>query len=276
MVDRYCLLGEEVSGSLSPAMMTAAFEATAIAARYEAISVNKEEFRERFLALSKEMKGINLTIPYKSQVLPLLDGLDKVSGRIGAANVVKNSTEGRMGYNSDVNGIVAPLREHGKAHVGRALLLGAGGAARAFCEAMSQLGCADVTVAVRDRVRGESFVAEMARVFPAISFTLTKLDRISSSDADLIFNATPLGGGGMPIPEALKRVIYGVETVFDAVYRPMKTELLRIAEERGSSTICGHEMLLNQGTMAFEIWTGRAAPKAVMREALLELLEGEG
>jgi len=274
LVDSYRLLGGDVSRSPSPAMMNAAFDATGVDASYEAVSVGREEFRGRFLALIGEVRGMNLTIPFKSEVLPLLDGLDEVSARIGAANVVAKSGSRCIGHNTDVNGITAPLKEHGAERVGRALLLGAGGAARAFCEAMSQIGCSEVTVAVRDRAKGENFVSEMKRIFPKIRFDTVAIDGIGGAEADLLFNATPMGSGA-PLPEALKRVIYGHVTVFDAVYRPMKTELLRAAEEMGSPIICGYEMLLNQGTKAFELWTGKTAPRGAMEAALRSSLEGE-
>jgi shikimate dehydrogenase len=215
---------------------------------------------------------MNLTIPFKSEVIPLLDGLDDVAGRIGAVNVVKRDGARNLGYNTDVNGIVAPLREHGKDSVRSALLVGAGGAARAFCEAMSQLGCGSITVAVREPSKGQEFIKAMAKVFPGVRFGFTTLSRLQKTDVDLIFNATPIGSGDEALPDPLKRVIYGHSTVFDAVYRPMKTELLRTAELRGCSTIYGYEMLLSQGTLAFEIWTSRNAPKEEMRRALLENL----
>ncbi len=273
LVETYRLIGEDVSRSPSPAMMNAAFRAVGIDAVYEAVNVGRAEFSDRFLALRAETSGINLTIPYKSEVIPLLDGLDEVSARIGAVNVVARTGLRYKGYNTDVNGITAPLRERGMGRVRKALLLGAGGAARAFCEAMSQLGCAEITVAVRDSAKGERFASEMATIFGGIRFSVVAIDLVGGAEADLVFNATPIGAGA-PLPAPLKRVIYGHATVFDAVYRPMKTELLRTAEEKGSPIICGYEMLLNQGTMAFELWTGKPAPKAAMESALRTSLEG--
>ena len=273
LVEAYRLIGEDVSRSLSPPMMNAAFHASGIDAVYETVDVGRAEFSSRFLALRAETSGINLTIPYKSEVIPLLDALDEVSARIGAVNVVARSGQRYKGYNTDVNGITAPLRERGMGRVRKALLLGAGGAARAFCEAMSHLGCVDITIAVRDTAKGERFASEMTKVFGGIRFSVVAIDRVGGTEADLIFNATPIGSGAT-LPEALKRVIYGHATVFDAVYRPMKTELLRTAEEKGSPIIYGYEMLLNQGMMAFEIWTGKPAPKAAMESALRTSLEG--
>ena len=272
MSDRYCLIGEQVSGSLSPAMMNAAFRAAGLDAAYEAVNIPKAEFKERFLQLREETEGLNITIPYKSTVIPFLDELDPVSSRIGAVNVVKHSGARFVGYNTDANGIVAPLRDHGRDGVRSALLIGAGGAARAFCEAMDELGCSQVTVAVRAPSKGESFIREMSKIFPRVKFGFTALSLMPRTEADLVFNATPIGSGDHEIPETLKRAIHGRSTVFDAVYRPMKTELLKTAELRGCTVIYGYEMLLNQGVLAFELWTGRKAPKEAMRRALLESL----
>lgn len=273
MTDQYALLGEEVSHSLSPAMMNAAFRAEGMDAAYSSVSVSRQEFGRKFIELREKTAGLNLTIPYKSEVIPMLDGLDEVSARIHAVNVVKRDGRRYLGCNTDVGGIVGPLRERRRESVRSALLVGAGGAARAFCEAMNQVGCSTVTVASRDPSRAEAFVGEMSGIFPRIRFGFTALSRLQRTDADLIFNATPIGSGENQLPESLKRVIYGHSIVFDAVYRPMKTELLRTAELRGCTTIYGYEMLLGQGALAFEIWTGRKAPREEMKRALVQSLE---
>lgn len=273
MRESYCLIGGNVSHSPSPAMMNAAFGELKIEANYRAVSLTPEEFGMRFIQLKEECSGMNVTIPYKSEVIPLIDGLDEVSSRIGAVNVIKRSGLKYLGYNTDAGGIVASLNEHGRGSPRRALCIGAGGAARAFCEAMNELDCGSVTVLVRDASRAEKFISEMGRVFPGIRFGFTTFSNLRHSDADLVFNATPIGSGEEVLPDTLKRVIYGQATVFDAVYRPMKTELLRTAELRGCSTIYGYEMLLNQGALALEIWTGRKAPKETMKRALLNSLE---
>lgn len=273
MPERYHLIGEHVSRSSSPAMMNAAFAELKMDADYRAVSLSREEFAVRFPELKQESSGMNVTIPYKSDVIPFIDELDEVSSRIGAVNVIKRSGSKYLGYNTDAGGIVNSLREHGKGAPRRALLVGAGGAARAFCEAMNELHCASITVVVRDPVRGERFIAEMGRAFPSIRFGFAALSRLTHSDADLVFNATPIGSAENALPDQLKRVIYGQATVFDAVYRPMKTDLLKTAELRGCSVIYGYEMLLHQGALAFEIWTGKEAPVEIMRRSLLNSLE---
>lgn len=275
MTERYALVGEDVSRSLSPVMMNSAFKERGVDAVYETVSVPPDTFPYRIKDLLASTSGMNITIPFKSQVIEYLDELDSVSSRIGAVNVVKRTGTKASGYNTDVNGIVASLREHGRERVRSALLVGAGGAARAFCEAMDELGCPEVLVVVRDPSRGESFISEMSGVFKGIRFGFSTLDRLRDVDVDLVFNATPIGSGGRELPEPLKRVIYGRSTVFDAVYRPTKTELLKTAELRGCTTISGYEMLLNQGVLAFEIWTGKSAPKEVMRQSLVRSLQSE-
>ncbi|MDG6926275.1 MAG: shikimate dehydrogenase [Nitrososphaerota archaeon] len=273
MVDRYCLIGGDVTHSLSPAMMNAAFASMKIDAEYRPMSIARKDFPEKFLDLRGESKGMNVTIPYKSDVIPFVDELDEVASRIGAVNVIKHEGDRFLGYNTDAGGIVESLKDHGRESPRTALLVGAGGAARAFCEAMHQLRCGRVTVVVREASRGERFIVEMERVFPGMKFGFTTFSRLKETDADVIFNATPVGSGDHEVPESLKRVIYGRATVFDAVYRPMKTELLRTAELRGCHVIYGYEMLLNQGVLALENWTGRPAPRETMRKALLDSLE---
>jgi len=280
-MDRYYLLGSDVSASPSPVMMNSAFRSAGIDAWYSALSVERSEFRQRFTALKEEASGMNITIPFKSEVILLLDELDPVSRKIGAVNATEVTGGSWYGFNTDVIGIVAPLMERtGRSAVERALLVGAGGAARAFCEAMVQVGCAEVTVAVRNQEKGRRFVEEASLVFPEIEFDAQTIEGLSvrrARDAatgfGLIFNATPMGSGGIPMAEGMKRVIYGSEIVFDAVYRPVETELLKFAREKGCRVIHGYEMLLNQGAAAFEKWTGAKAPVETMKRALTSSLE---
>jgi shikimate dehydrogenase len=274
LVERYFLLGGDVSQSASPSMMNAAFKELGLPGRYEAISVRGERFDHEFRTLSREAAGLNLTIPYKSAVIPHLDRVDPVAERIRAVNVVRKRDGLLEGYNTDVGGITESLRGHGVSRLGRAFLIGAGGAARAFSEAMSQMGCHWVTVGARDPIKGRKFTREMSAALPNVRFEYVGLESFPSGDFDLVFNATPLGAPGFPLPESLMEAIDGEMTLFDAVYRPIKTELLAAGEARGARLIPGYEMLLNQGALGFQLWTGKEAPKEPMRAALLSSLEG--
>jgi shikimate dehydrogenase len=297
MTDRYCVIGRDVSRSPSPAMMNAAFTASGIDAVYGQVSVGEDEFAAEFSRLmNRGFRGMNVTIPFKTIVIPSLAGLDGVATRIQAVNTVKREDDeeeeeeggGYFGHNTDPDGIVEPLKKRleraasGTGRGGReegaeapldlrnALLIGAGGAARAFCEAMNRIGCVDVAVAVRDVGRASSFAQEMEKAFPRMNLTLAPMDDLRHLNHDLVFNASPMGagGGGGRLPDELKRILPGTKLVFDAVYRPRETELLVEAARNGSEVIYGEEMLLHQGMAAFKLWTGHEAPEDVMRRAL--------
>lgn len=271
MRDRYCLIGKDVSRSPSPAMMNAAFRSLRIDAEYSAFSIPEARFvRELGRLMASRLKGMNVTIPFKTAVIPWLGGLDSVATRIQAVNTVKLEEDGRyIGHNTDPDGIVEPLRAVAASlEVRNALLIGAGGAARAFCEAMNRIGCLDVAVAVRDVERSRRFVLEMEMAFPRINLTLASMDDLHHLNHELVFNASPMGAGGEPLPKELKRVLPGTKVVFDAVYRPKETKLLAEARRNGSEVIHGEEMLLHQGMAAFRLWTGMDAPEKVMRRAV--------
>ncbi len=271
MTDRYCLLGTDVSRSPSPAMMNAAFEALGMDADYTSISVPQARFVQEVNRLERSsFRGMNVTIPFKMAVIPLLSALDPVALRIQAVNTVKREEDGRyVGYNTDPDGIVGSLKAVApEFEVGNALLIGAGGAARAFCEAMNRLGCRVVAVAVRDVTRANGFIRDMEKAFPRMNLTLARMEDLRHINHELVFNASPLGASGTPLPDEVKRILPGSEIVFDAVYRPRDTELLLEAVRNGSKAIRGEEMLLRQGMAAFKLWTGRDAPEEVMRRAL--------
>lgn len=271
MKDRYCVIGRDVSRSPSPAMMNAAFRSLRIDAQYTRVSVPESTFGREFGKLVRSrFKGMNVTIPFKTAVIELLAGLDAVATRIQAVNTVKREDDGRyLGHNTDPDGIAGPLKNVAASlDVRNAMLIGAGGAARAFCEAMNRIGCIDVAVAVRDVERARRFVQDMEKAFPRMNLTLAPMEDLHHLNHDLVFNASPMGAGGEQLPRELKRILPGTKVVFDAVYRPRETKLLTEAKRNGSRVIHGEEMLLHQGMAAFRLWTGRDAPEKAMRKAL--------
>jgi shikimate dehydrogenase len=278
MKDQYCVIGRDVSRSPSPAMMNAAFRTLRIDAEYTTVSVPDAGFTREFDRLmTSRFKGMNVTIPFKTAVIPWLGGLDAVATRINAVNTVKMEEDGRyVGHNTDPDGIVEPLRAvPASVDVRNALLIGAGGAARAFCEAMNRFGCVDLAVAVRDVDRARRFVLDMEKAFPRMNLTLASMEDLHHLNHDLVFNASPMGASREPLPKELKRVLPGSKIVFDAVYRPKETKLLAEAKRNGSEVINGEEMLLHQGMAAFRLWTGKDAPEKVMRKALAGSPEGD-
>jgi len=276
MTDMYCVIGRDVSRSPSPAMMNAAFSSLHIDAKYTRVSVPEARFvRELGRLMASRIKGMNVTIPFKTAVIPWLGGLDAVATRIQAVNTVKMEEDGRyLGHNTDPDGIAGPLKAVvASLDVRNAMLIGAGGAARAFCEAMNRVGCIDVAVAVRDVERARRFVGDMEKSFPRMNLTLASMDDLHYLSHDLVFNASPMGASGEALPKELKRVLPGSKVVFDAVYRPRETRLLAEAKRNGSEAIYGEEMLLHQGMAAFKLWTGKDAPEKAMRKALVSSLE---
>jgi len=279
MSDLYCVVGRDVSHSPSPAMMNAAFKSLGIDAMYTAVSVQDAGFQREFRRLtSSRFKGMNVTIPFQTAVIPLLAGLEPVATRIQSVNTVVGDEDGRYtGSSTDPDGILRPLEAiPATLDVRNAMLIGAGGAARAFCEAMNRMGCVDVAVAVRSVERAREFVRGMEGAFPRMNLTLASMEDLRHLNHDLVFNASPMGAGGEPLPPELKRVLPGSKIVFDAVYRPRETALLAEAKHNGSKVVHGEEMLLYQGMAAVKAWTGKEAPESVMRQALSGSLEGVG
>lgn len=273
----YRLLGADVAKSPSPSMMKAAFEATGIDATYLAVSVGSSAFERTFAELKGEgVSGLNVTMPYKERAAALVDSLGGVASLIGAINTVKRTGRGYEGFNTDIVGIVRALRgAFPRRRVSSAVLVGAGGTARAFAAAMSEMACREVLVLARDPSKAATFCDSMARAFPSTEFTHDALAGGTevSFVPDVVFNATPLSPSSPPL-DAVLASSGGRTVVFDAVYSPVWTDLLARADGAGCPVVHGHQMLLEQGGAAFELWTGRKAPLEAMRWALLSCLGG--
>ena len=266
------VFGDPVDHSLSPAMHNAAFAAAGLPhvyLRYRVPAALLPAAVREARALG--MGGLNLTVPLKEAVLPLLDGVTPEAERIGAVNTILFSAGGRLvGDNTDGRGFLAALRGRVRLRGARAVVIGAGGAARAVATALGRAGCARITVANRTRARGERLAERLARLGGAVIATvpLVALERGQVlEDATLVVNATPLalaGAGPRVRWAATPRGCLGVELVYAA--RP--TPFLVAAARAGRRTLGGAHMLLHQGALAFEAWTGRRAPRAVMARAL--------
>jgi shikimate dehydrogenase len=267
---RIGLIGDPVSHSISPPMHEAAFRATGLDLSYVAVPVRREELGDAFPQLRTGFIGLNVTTPLKEDVIPLLDDLSPEAARAGSVNTIVFG-ERSMGHSTDGTGFQAALRRAGMTSVRRAVVLGTGGAARAVSARLLDAG-ADVVVWGRNRPAG----ARIAEQLP-VSFVPADEggERLASalSEADLLVNATPIGGrgGGSPVPHgaALHRGL----TVFDLVYRPRRTSLLHLAVSHGCRIVEGVEMLIEQGALSFGLLTGQKPPVAVMREAAYRALE---
>lgn len=273
------LIGYPVSHSRSPAMQQAAFDALGIAARYTLWETPPDALAGRIASLrAPEMLGANVTIPYKTAVVPLLDDLAPSAEHAGnAVNTIVRAENGRLvGHNTDVTGVLRTLDAHRAGDAGQALLaLGAGGAARAVCAAARERGMA-LRVAARhpDAARKALVAAGLASSVEVIPLDAPDAHaRLAGALAasSVVVNATSVGMGDLlasPLPEASLAHLPPDALVFDMVYAPPETALLRAARALGLRTATGLEMLLEQGAAAFQLWTGQDAPVAAMRAAL--------
>jgi shikimate dehydrogenase len=277
---RVGLIGWPVKHSLSPAMHNAAFQALGLGWWYELLPVPPGQLGGALAGLSAgDFGGANVTVPHKSAVMAYLDEIDDAARSIGAVNTISVQGKRLLGHNTDAAGFVGALREAGLEPSGRrALVLGAGGAARAVAYALGQAGCA-VAIYNRTVKRAAELVHDMQGLGLCAPVAWvpggTALDELDLARFDLLVNATAAGmwpnSEDTPWPEALSLPSH--LTVFDLVYNPLETRLLRQARQAGARTIDGLGMLVWQGALAFELWTGQKPPADLMRAAALDALE---
>lgn len=265
------IIGDPVEHSLSPAMQNAAFQAARLDMVYVPFRVRRDELRRAVESLrALGILGVNVTVPHKQAVLPLLDSVSSEAKKLGAVNTIVVEGRKLVGHNTDARGFRASLkaarvRLDGK----RALVIGAGGAARAIVSALLEARCARIWVVNRTPANARRLV----HGFRSARSRLDTLpwnaleDASTVAAADLIVNCTSVGLHG----EALE-LSYGAthaRCVFaDLVYGRTRTPFVARAQRLGRRTIDGTGMLIHQGALAFSLWTGRRAPLDTMRKAL--------
>ncbi|NIP74345.1 MAG: shikimate dehydrogenase [Gammaproteobacteria bacterium] len=267
----YGLLGFPVAQSLSPAMHNAAFRALGLDAVYVPFPTAPERLEAAVVGLQAAgVRGVNLTVPHKTAILPLLDEVLPEARAVGAVNTVR-LYDGRLtGTNTDGLGFLLSLRHDlDYAAAGKTvLLLGAGGAARGIAFALLDAGVAALWIANRSGARADALVADCRTLHPAAQVEARPWPALAGVQPHLLVNATTVGMGDGASPVALEAVAVR-EAVIDIVYHPLETPLLAEARRLGLPCANGIGMLLYQGAAAFQFWTDREAPVDVMRAALL-------
>jgi shikimate dehydrogenase len=271
-IKTYCIIGDPVQYSLSPAMQNAAFNSIGLKCTYIAFRVPKGELEESISSLrSANIAGFNVTIPHKVEVINHVDEVDTTAEKAKAANTVKNVEGIFKAYNTDIYGFIEPLHKRNVSFSGMTiLLLGAGGAARAVIAALSEEnGIAKVIIANRSPRKA----LEIARIGASLGLECETTDfhsiQQASARSNLIVNTTPIGtktNGEDSIIDY--EHITKDSIVYDIVYKPVTTNLLENAKYAQAQIVYGYEMLLEQGAKAFEIWTGMTAPRDAMKRAL--------
>ena len=261
----YGVIAEPVRHSISPAVHNRAFQSRRIDAVYLPFLVTPVHLRDFFSMADKlPLAGFSVTIPHKQKILRYLDVVDPLARRIGAVNTVWRKAGKWRGTNTDTDGVTSPLSKHIRLQNASILIAGNGGAARGAAFALSDAG-AKVTLVGRnpDRVRA------LAKVCAADAVQREQLD---TKYFDAVVHATPLG----MFPNVNDCFFNGripADVVLDMVYNPLETVLVRHAREQKKVVVTGLEMFIEQAVRQFEIWTGEAAPRAVMEKAAAEALE---
>jgi shikimate dehydrogenase len=294
---RLCAVyGHPVKHSASPAMQNAGLAALGLDWRYAAFDVAPENLAAA-IAGAKAMKfiGLNLTVPHKLLAMDLVDALDESARRWGAVNTIRFEAQDATGawqplrefadvpnqirahgFNTDADAIALSIREDLRVELrgARVLLLGAGGAGRAAALKLAHEGVGELFLVNRTQAKAEEVARDIRQQCPAVRVEVG----YPKGRVYLLVNATSLGlktGDGLPLDESafdLKQA----DAVYDMIYRPAETALLKASRLAGCRTANGLGMLLHQGAKALEIWTGRAAPLAVMRAALERNVYGGG
>lgn len=250
------VVGNPIGHSLSPLMHNTAFRRESLNAMMMPL---KAKSVDDLLAVTRALPlaGIAVTMPFKQEVLPHLANTDPLTARIGACNTLRTGADGKIyGFNTDVAGVVRPLERRVRLQGARVVIVGAGGAARAAVFGLLENG-ADVTIVNRTHAHAVA-LARNAKC------KAMKRELLAKNPFDILINTTPCGmtGTKQALPIAEKELNAGL--VFDMIYNPLETPLLKLAASRGIPTVGGLHMFVQQGARQFEIWTGKPAPEAEM------------
>ena len=270
--------GQPVAENPTGAMQEAAFQALGLNWRYLTVEVPPEKLRDAILGMRAfGMQGVNLTIPHKVAVIEYLDEIAPDAAIIGAVNTVRRDGDRLIGENTDGKGFLRGVRADAGVDPRnkRVVVLGAGGAASAIVTELALAGASDVLVLNRSASRGEQMVADLlSKTNAPIRFAQWQGTYAVPGDTDILVNATSIGlypdVDSMP-PVNLDGAHPGM-LVCDVVFNPPETLLIRAARRRGLPVLDGLAMLVYQGVIGFELWTGQKAPEEVMKDALRRAL----
>ena len=271
-----CCMGQPVAGNPTQFMIERAFAAAGLEWQYLTLEVSPENLVDAVKGMrAMGFRGGNFTIPHKVAVIEHLDRLSEAAELMGAVNCVVREGDELIGENTDGKGFVQSLRDVTDPKGKKAIIIGAGGAARAIAVELGLSGVAELVVVNRTAERGEALVQLLNdRVKVPTRMVHLSGDFVLEDDADIFINATSIGLGDadarVPVDEDPLRPNL---VVADVIFNPPRTRLIRDAAGRGCTTLDGLGMLVNQGVIGFKIWTGVDPDPEIMREALEEYLE---
>lgn len=275
------VIGAPIAHSLSPIIQNAALRAAGLDYVYAALPVRADALASAVRGLyDAGIAGFNVTIPFKTEIIPLMDALSEDARRIQAVNTVVVEDGRLVGHNTDVAGFLAGFAERGIALTGKnAVLIGAGGAARAALWGLLRSGVSSVAIGVRSVEKGAALAADFTTDGDVRAVSFDDAAWIAAcSDADIVVQTTPLGmtPHTEEMPPVDAAVINPSAVVCDLIYTPAETRFLREARARGCETINGETMLVAQGAAAFHLWAGVRPDMELMKRTLREELSRRG
>jgi shikimate dehydrogenase len=274
------VIGDPIKHTMSPVMHNAAFSELGLDYVYVAFQVKSDELTgaiEGMRALN--IRGLNVTIPHKVSIIPLMDSLDPLAEKIGAVNTVVSKDGALKGYNTDASGFLQALLDKGVTPEGKnVVILGAGGASRAISFILAEK---KANLVILNRLEEMDWAEELARKISSVFGKEVKALELKEQNlraaldkAELLVNATSVGMSpninSTPVPARLLRP--GL-AVFDIVYNPIRTKLATEASLAGCETVMGLDMLVWQGALAFEMWTDKKAPVDLMKKEAIKVLK---
>lgn len=279
-MNKFGLIGYPLGHSLSAVIHKAGFESLGINATYDILETEPADLVDRVKFFKHEnYDGFNVTIPLKLPISLFVQEVDKYADIAGAVNTVRvNPDKTLKGFNTDALGFKKAIPSDINLNGASVALLGTGGASRAAVLGLSDLGVAEIGVYTRNIPNSMDYMAYMRRKFPHISFTAYQIDAVRDlSKYQMLVNTTPIGMLGRsadltPIEENVLKTMTENSIVYDVIYNPKKTLLLKNAEKLGFKTINGLDMLVYQAISAQEIWFGRTPDFSAMKIAALENL----
>lgn len=279
-MNKFGLIGYPLGHSLSPVIHKAGFESLGVNATYDILETPPEDLVDRVKFLKREnYTGFNVTIPLKLPISLFVQDVDKYADIAGAVNTVKiNADKTLSAFNTDASGFKKAIPSEINLAGKTAAVLGTGGASRAAVLGLSDLGISEIGVYTRNIPNAMDYMAYMRRKFPQITFTSYQIDAVRDlSKYDILVNTTPIGMQGVsadmtPVEENVLKTLPDGAVVYDVIYNPKKTILLKDAEKLGYRTINGLDMLVYQAIAAQEIWFGRTPDFNAMKIAALENL----
>jgi len=266
----YGLIGDPVEHSISPIIQNTAFRHSGLNAVYITFEVKRRYLKPAVAgAAALGIRGFNVTIPHKIRIMRYIDSFDREALKIGSVNTIVNRKGSLTGFNTDGRGALQSVKMD-RLRGSSVLLLGAGGAARAiahtFAPEVRRMRIVNRTISSALQLKRALNRRYRCKVFPA-PLTQRRMKEFVD-EAELIVNASSMGMNGQNDPPIRRDWLHSNQIVFDIVYYPPITTLLRNARSAGAQTIDGLEMLLNQGAISFKLWTGKSAPITEMRRAL--------